>query len=430
MVSTLGVTIFNASEMSMPVDGITMSHEAVADGYGKADRANLARAVLEGLAYSVRANAAQVTGLVGANEPEVHLTGGMSQSAVWSQLVSDVMNTPVHVSVTREASSLGAAICAGVGAGVYDDLGEGARSLTRGGRRCAPNPEAARAYQRLYVDWGSAREARAEGDLLLSNSFVEVLAQIRASDEAAVSGPVFRPRVLVTADIDTTSLEALRELGDVEYASYREEMRLLSGDELVEELQGFHVFITEVDVVGAEVLGQLPDLRVVAVCRGNPVNVDMAACTAMGVPVIRAPGRNAGAVADLTVAYMSMLARKMPAAMGFLRQPGGEAGDMGRMGMAHSQLQGRELWGKTIGLVGLGAVGQKAAKRLSPFGARVLAYDPHIPEEQAALVGAQNAPLDVLLAESDFVSLHAPVGAVWRQAGPASRAFFRADSRG
>jgi autoinducer 2 (AI-2) kinase len=295
-----------------------------------------------------------------------------------------------------------------VGAGVFTDLDEGAQTLARTAPPRTPDPDATRFYDGWYGDWNAVREARAEADLLLSGSLVEALAQKRAKESTTVKDPDFRPRILATADIGAETLDALREMADVEYASYRDVMRLLAGDELVEALEGVHVFITEVDVVDAEALHQLPDLRAVAVCRGNPVNVDISACTALGIPVIHTPGRNADAVADLTLAYMLMLARKLPQAADFLREPGGEAGDMGRMGMAHTQFQGNELWGKTVGLVGLGAVGRRTAQRLLPFGARILVHDPYVTPEQAVLSGAEKVPLDDLLTESDFVSLHAP----------------------
>ena len=125
------------------------------------------------------------------------------------------------------------------------------------------------------------------------------------------------------------------------------------------------------DIVDAKSLSQLPHLRVVAACRGSAVNVDVDACSAFGIPVLYAPGRNAVAVADLTVAFMLASARKLMAASAFLKDASVTAGNIGKMGQAFKQFQGQELWQKTIGLIGIGAVGREVASRLSGFGARI-----------------------------------------------------------
>jgi len=106
---------------------------------------------------------------------------------------------------------------------------------------------------------------------------------------------------------------------------------------------------------------------------------------------------------------MLMLARKLVPAAGFLHDPDGEPGDLARMGAAHSQFEGIELWRKTIGLIGMGAVGRGVIRRVLAFGSRVLVYDPYVPPQQLRLAGAEPVSLARLLQESDFVSLHARV---------------------
>lgn len=406
LLSTFGAQVFDGRNMTLPLGHLTLSH--LAGSHDPARRKHLARSILEGLAYAVRANAQQIETVAGISQPETIVTGGMSRSTLWPQLVADVLGRPIRVARVPEATALGAAICAGVGAGLFHTLDEGSTALTGSPKTFAPQTGPSTVYQELYATWSQVRAAHKEADTLATTLLLQAMSDCQPVD-TGLRQPPFRPRILVTAQMDEEALTRLRALGEVEYASYRDELRLLSGEDLVEALRGVHVLVTEIDVVDADVLAKSPDLRLLVSCRGNAVNIDLASCTAFGIPVLNTPGRNADAVADLTVAFMLMLARKLPAAMAFLRQPDGEAGDMSRMGQAYAEFKGVELWRKTVGLIGMGAVGRGVARRLLPFGARLLVYDPYLTPEQATLAGAEPVSLETLLASSDFVSLHAAV---------------------
>ena len=271
-----------------------------------------------------------------------------------------------------------------------------------------PDPHDHEVLAPIYARWCELQELRKPSSEVTQSLAIQgMLRGAQAGGGQAAAAPDLR--ILVTADMDAESLRAFEALGEVEYKSYRDAKRLLTGPTLVEALQGFDVFVTEIDLVDAGSLLELPDLRVVASCRGDAVNVDVGACTQLGVPVLNAPGRNADAVADLTLAFLLALARKLPEANAFLREPGMEAGDMGAMGRAYGQLRGQELWRRTVGLIGFGAVGRKVAERLLPFGAEVIVHDPW--QEREALVRERVRPvaLDELVRTSDFISLHAAV---------------------
>jgi autoinducer 2 (AI-2) kinase len=405
LLSSLGAEVMDARVMGLPVGNLTLNYMTSA-GDPEARR-HLARAMVEGQACGLRANAEQVERATGVVSDTLRVTGGVSRAPLFTQVLSDVLGRPVEVSGLSDATSLGAALCGGVGAGVFADLAEGAAVLARTERRHEPRPEVRSFYEDHFAGWQEVREARKTSDARAAGFAMTALGGALGEDSTAEV--TFRPKILVTADLDEEGLAALRELGDVEYASYREKMRLLTGPALAEALAGVHALVTEVDVIDAPALLQARDLRAIAVCRGDAVNVDLEACTALGIPVVNTPGRNADAVADLAVAYMLMLARRLAPANAFLREPGGEAGDMGRMGRAFGTLRGNELWRKTVGLVGLGAVGRKVVQRVRPFGVRCLAYDPYQDPESVRAAGAEPVELEALLEESDFVTLHAVV---------------------
>ena len=135
----------------------------------------------------------------------------------------------------------------------------------------------------------------------------------------------------------------------------------------------------------------------IASTRGDPNNVDIAAATAAGIPVLNAPARNADAVAEMAVALLLAATRHLVTADGDVR-----SGNIFRDGIIpYQRFRGWEIAGRTAGLVGLGAVGRALRWRLSGLGLRVIAYDPYHDEAQHSL--------DELLGEADIVSLHAPV---------------------
>lgn len=418
MASSFGAQVFDARSLRLPAGALFGAPLFLPPG--EATRAAAARAALEGVAFAVRANLAQLDAALGPAR-DVLLAGGLSRGTRFGQLLADVLGRPVEASATPEASALGAALCAAAAAGLFSDPAAAARALVRPSRRFEPEPAAAAAYAELAPEAEALRAAQDPAAAAVGRRALAALArgaartppvEVQAREPRLLSGACVtppRPRILATADLDAEGLAALGALGPVEHASFRERGRLLTGPALVEALAGFEVFVTEVDLVDASALAALPALRVVASCRGDAVNVDLGAATAHGVPVLHAPGRNAEAVADLTLAFLLALARRLAPASAFLRRPDVAAGDLGRMGQAFTAFRGRELGRCTVGLVGLGAVGRAVARRLRGFGTRVLACDPFVDADAIALAGAEPASLEALLAESDFVSLHAPV---------------------
>jgi autoinducer 2 (AI-2) kinase len=406
-VSTVGADVMHARRQGLPYASLGFSPMALPPG--AEGRAVLSRALVEGVACALHANAEQLASLLGEPAAGVlKLSGGLSRSPTFCQIAANVRGEAIEVAGCSEASALGAALCAAVGAGAFDDLAEAARALLPASRRVEPDPAAAAASSDAYEAWQAARSARAEADAQAAMRAAGA-AMGRAASQTAPPTSDRRPRILATAQLDAPAVERLGQLGELTYASYRDAGRMLKDDALADAAAGFEILITEIDVVGADAMARLPELRVIASCRGDAVNVDVAAASLHGIPVLNTPGRNADAVADLTVAFLLMLARKLEAASGFLRATEHEAGELRVFGMAYTKFRGRELWRSTIGLVGLGAVGRQVAARLSGFGARVLASDPFVDAEAGSRAGVEMVPLDELLERSDYVSLHAPV---------------------
>ncbi len=205
--------------------------------------------------------------------------------------------------------------------------------------------------------------------------------------------------ILSTAPLRGEGLDRLRALGEVVLDPWidHEPLRLYNAEQLAERAAevGATVVICEAD----SCKGPVFDLPLVAVgsTRGDPTNVDVAAATAAGIPVLRAPGRNADGVAELAVALLLAATRGIVGADRDVRD-----GQVYRDGtIPYQRFRGWQIAGRTVGIVGLGAVGRAAAWRFAGLGATVISADPFAPDATHSL--------DELLSEADVVSMHAAV---------------------
>lgn len=172
--------------------------------------------------------------------------------------------------------------------------------------------------------------------------------------------------------------------------------RPLTEDELAEALAAADGFIAGVDRITAGVLDRAPLLKVIARYGVGVDGVDLAAATARGILVTNTPGANTEAVADLTFGLFFALARRIPLADREVK-----AGRWPR-------LTGYDVAGARLGLLGTGQIGRAVARRAHGIGMPILCHDLCEHPEMAAL-GGEYAPLERVLAESDFVSLHLPL---------------------
>jgi D-3-phosphoglycerate dehydrogenase len=196
-------------------------------------------------------------------------------------------------------------------------------------------------------------------------------------------------------------METLQSVCDVVYDPWIDQvpLRLYNGEKLAARIvaEGADVLIVESDSVKGPVFDL--DLKLIGSCRGDPNNVDIAAATAAGIPVLRAPGRNADAVAELAIAMMFAVNRWLVPADHDVRA--GEVYSGGKI--PYQRYRAWQLAGRTVGVVGLGAVGRAAAWRFAGVGMNVLSYDPYNPD------ATHNDNLEAMLAECDVVSMHAMV---------------------
>lgn len=172
-----------------------------------------------------------------------------------------------------------------------------------------------------------------------------------------------------------------------------------STGQLIERLQGADIAIVGRHALTAEVFEKTKGLKLVCLWRTGYDDVDLDAASAMGVAVANAPGYSNEAVAEHVFALLLTFLRRVPEADYWMREGRFEC----------SALKGRELNGKTMGVLGTGRIGMRVIEISKCFGMEVLAYDYRLTEDKARQGGFEYGCLDELYRRSDFISIHLPL---------------------
>ncbi len=202
--------------------------------------------------------------------------------------------------------------------------------------------------------------------------------------------------VLVTDKISHSGLEPIRQDDRFELVQVDDS----KSPEFTEALARAHgLVVRSATKVRDEMMDGAPNLRVIGRAGVGVDNIDLDSATARGVAVLNAPAGNTVSAAELTMALILSMARRVAAADASVRS--GE--------WVRSSFKGVELRGRTLGLVGAGRIGGEVAKRCRAFGMRVMAYDPYLTDGRASDLGVERAELDDVIEAADVLSLHVPL---------------------
>src|SRR3954463_3880110 len=202
-------------------------------------------------------------------------------------------------------------------------------------------------------------------------------------------------RIVVADDLPASSLELLRaESGWVVDARSGRTPEALAAD----LAEADAILVRSATKVDARLMDAAPKLRIIARAGTGVDNVDVAAASSRGILVVNAPGANSISVAEHACALMLALARSVPAADHAMKSAKWEK----------KRFLGTELRGKTLGIAGLGRIGQEVALRARAFGMRIVAHDTYISSELAAGLGVELMSLDDICANADYLTLHLP----------------------
>ena len=201
-------------------------------------------------------------------------------------------------------------------------------------------------------------------------------------------------KVLIPTKLDTVAADLLRSHGG--YEVVQDDKTPFA--ELIAAHSDTYALIVRSEPVGEETFAALPALKVVIRAGAGVNTIDTKAARRHGIDVMNTPGANSKGVAEEVVALILADCRHIVPADASTRAGLWEK----------KKFMGRELAGKTVGIVGLGHIGRLVAKRIEGFECKVLGYDPLVPAEKARAFGVEPVTLEKLFAESDFVTLHIP----------------------
>ena len=233
-------------------------------------------------------------------------------------------------------------------------------------------------------------------------------------------------KCLVTTYMDEKYVPLFKELFDeVEFVGMTKLGRILTEDELIAVVGDVDCIVVEFDPLTRRVLEAAKNLKVIASVRGGAhANVDVKAASELGIPILYVPGRNGDTVADFTIGMMIAVSRGLAKGNHLIKnrvitddktycENGFCVTDVNWVGstpekFAYLQYKGPTLSGKTLSLLGYGAIGREVAKRALAFDMKVIAYDPFVKQETVTQ-DVTMVDLDTAMREGDFVSVHLPV---------------------
>ncbi|AIY89624.1 phosphoglycerate dehydrogenase [Geoglobus acetivorans] len=201
-------------------------------------------------------------------------------------------------------------------------------------------------------------------------------------------------RVLIASNIDSHAIERMEKEGlEVDV------MPGLDEEELERIIENYDALVVRSSPkVTARIIDKAKKLKIIGRAGVGVDNIDVNYATQKGIVVVNAPGGNTVSTAELTIGMILAAARKIPQADKSVKEGRWE----------RKKFVGKELRGKTIGIIGLGRIGYEVAKRARAFEMNVIAYDPYISEARAREVGVRVVDLDELVRNADIITVHVP----------------------